>query len=86
MKTDCTGNEFFTIDNAYADFMLPEDEQQGLIYCYCNQQFEKYGTRSLGILFEDGEQYCKEWYTVYVSQNFINYILALWIALVNWSI
>ena len=48
--------------------------------------YDEYGTRALNILFEDGEQYCKEWYTVYVSQNFINYILALWIAIVNWSI
>jgi hypothetical protein len=40
VKTDCTGNEFFTIDNAYTDFMLPEQDQQGLIYCYCNQMYE----------------------------------------------
>jgi hypothetical protein len=48
--------------------------------------YTKYSSRALNIMFEDGEQYCKEWYTVYVSQNFINIILALWIALVNWSI
>ena len=39
VKTDCTGNEFFTIENAYSDFLLPEDEQQGLIYCYCDQMY-----------------------------------------------
>jgi hypothetical protein len=48
--------------------------------------YGNYGTKALQILFEDGERYCQQWYTIYVSQNFINIILALWIALVNWSI
>jgi hypothetical protein len=37
-------------------------------------------------MFEDGEQYCKEWYTVYISKSFINILLAVWIALGNWFI
>lgn len=48
--------------------------------------YTRYGAKALLILFEDGEQYCKEWYTVYISENFINIILALWIATVNWCI
>jgi hypothetical protein len=35
VKSDCSGNEYFKIDNAYADHLLEENDQQGLINCYC---------------------------------------------------
>lgn len=38
------------------------------------------------ILFEDGEAYCKEWFIVYISQGYVNFLLALWIAFGNWCI
>lgn len=36
VKTGCEGNDIFKIDNAFADLELPENEQQGLVYCYCD--------------------------------------------------
>jgi hypothetical protein len=85
-KADCAGIQMISIDNAFKDWTDKDSENIGLINCYCEQQFKLYGNKALNILFEDGEKYCQEWYTVYVSQNFINIILALWIALVNWGI
>ena len=35
------------------------------------------------ILFEDGEQHCKSWYRIYAYEKYINVILSLYIAIVN---
>jgi hypothetical protein len=48
--------------------------------------YDKYDIKSLNIIFENGEAYCKEWYVVYFSQGYINFLLALWIAFGNWCI
>ena len=42
VRSDCSGNEYYTIDNAFEDFMLPQSKQQGLMECYCQQMYETY--------------------------------------------
>jgi len=40
------------------DIRLPQFEQQGIMYCYCEEVFEKYGVASTKILFEDNTKPC----------------------------
>lgn len=54
--------------------------------CYCQQMYLRYDQKALKIQFENGEQYCKEWFIVYISQGTVNFLLALWIAFGNWCI
>lgn len=86
VKSDCSGNEYYTIDSAFEDHLLPLSKQQGLMECYCQQMYKTYNQQALKILFEDGEAYCKEWFIVYISQGYVNFLLALWIAFGNWCI
>ena len=64
--------------------MKPLALKQGDMNCYCKQQFDKYHTAATKITFEDGEQYCKEWYLLYGLQDYVIIFLAVYIALVNW--
>ena len=59
VRSDCTGQSYYAIDDAFNDHLLDDDKQQGLMECYCEQIYETYGDRALNILFEDGERYCQ---------------------------
>jgi hypothetical protein len=37
VRSDCSGNEYYSIDYAFEDYLLPESKQQGLMDCYCAQ-------------------------------------------------
>lgn len=54
--------------------------------CYCEQMYELYELKSLNMLFKNGEAYCRSWYIVYFSQDYVNFLQALWIAFGNWAI
>lgn len=59
---------------------------QGLMACYCKQMFDKYGNKSLKITFEDGEQYCKNWSVSFFFTDYVNFIQAAWVAIVNYVV
>jgi len=48
--------------------------------------YDIYDTDALKITFEDGEQYCKNWYTQYVFADYVTFIQAAWIAIVNYVV
>jgi len=54
--------------------------------CYCQQMFDIYDESAVKIIFPDGEQYCKEWYDVYIQSEFTAPFLGAWIALTNIAI
>ena len=36
VMSDCSGNEFYTMDEAFTDYLLPRNGQmQGMMGCYC---------------------------------------------------
>ena len=59
VRSDCSGQNFYVIGDAFKDHLLDDDKQQGMMECYCEQMYETYGERALNILFEDGERYCQ---------------------------
>lgn len=86
--SNCDGNDFYDIDSAYEDHQKPfkENQMQGLMECYCEQMYTIYGSNALTILFEDGEQYCKEWYFSYFFTEYVGFMLAAFIAIVNYTV
>ena len=54
--------------------------------CYCEQMYDIYGLDSIDLLFEDGSKYCQTWYFSYFFTEYINFILAGFIAVVNYII
>jgi hypothetical protein len=36
------------------------------------------------ILFDDGDQHCLDWYRIHFFQDYINFLLSFYIAIVNW--
>jgi hypothetical protein len=88
VMSDCSGNSYYGIDAAFIDFNLPkkENQMQGLMNCYCRQMYDLYDTQALKIKFEDGEQYCKNWYTQFFFADYVNFIQAAWIAIVNYVV
>lgn len=54
--------------------------------CYCKQIYDNYGTNGLKITFEDGEQYCKSWYISFFFTDYVNFIQAAWVAVVNYVV
>jgi hypothetical protein len=63
VRSDC--QDTYKIEAAYKDHLKPLKLKQGDMNCYCKQQFDKYGTTAIKTTFEDGEQYCKDWYLLY---------------------
>lgn len=48
--------------------------------------YDIYGFKSTSLLFEDGEKYCRTWYFSYFFTEYINFILAAFIAVVNYIV
>ena len=48
--------------------------------------FDLYSTNALKITFEDGEQYCKNWYITYFFTDYVNFMQAAWVAVVNYVV
>jgi hypothetical protein len=48
--------------------------------------YDQYGSPALRILFPDGEQYCKDWYGIYVQTQWCTLAVGLWIGLTNFFI
>lgn len=48
--------------------------------------YDIYGMDALKILFPDGEQYCKDWYSIFFQTRFITLAVGLWIGLTNFFI
>ena len=68
-------------DAALADFETGQ-EQQGLMYCFCKDQWQ---TDRLGSFkFSDGKQYCQEWVQMYALTNTLVYCVPLMISSVNY--
>jgi len=48
--------------------------------------FDMYSNNGLKITFEDGNQYCKQWYISYFFSDYVNFIQAAWVAIVNYAV
>ena len=88
VMSDCKGNSVYEINSAYNDYLLPrkDGQMQGLMACYCKQQFDLYESAALKITFEDGEQYCKNWYASIQYTNYVIFLQTIWISIVNYSV
>ena len=86
MKSDCQGEVWFTQDHAWIDNKREPYHQLGLMNCYCQQMYDLYGEPGTKIIFPDGQQYCKDWFTVYDESQFYSPGLGAWIALTNIAI
>jgi hypothetical protein len=85
--SDCSGNAVLSMEDAYYDYLLPRDgKMQGMMGCYCRQMYDRYGTSSIKLTFIDGVQYCKDWYVTFFSTDYVNFLQAAWVAVVNYSV
>ena len=83
MKSDCTGEAFYSQDLALADIQLRQQDQSGVMNCYCRQMLAQFGESGMKIFFADGEKHCEAWYPVYTMQSYTTLILALWLSFMN---
>ena len=86
-RSDCSAESYYDIDMAWIDQKFTSEEnQQGILHCYCNQMYDQYGQAALKILFPDGEQYCKDWYRIFVQTQYCTLAVGIWIGLTNFFI
>jgi hypothetical protein len=45
--------------------------------------YNTYGDSGYKLIFGDGEQYCRQWYSVYSQNQYQSEILGCWIAVTN---
>lgn len=83
MKSDCSGEASYSQDLALADLQLIQQEQSGVLNCYCRQVLAQFGEAGMKILFADGEKHCEAWYPVYYLESYTTLMLALWLSIMN---
>ena len=63
--------------------MKPDIEQEGLVYCYCRQEFSAQGYQIRNVQFEGGEYLCRDWLTQYHVLNAAIFGITFFIAIDN---
>ena len=89
-KVVCNPDVELTQEEALADFLLPEDQQQNSMYCYCRSiLWEALGKKEnpydlLQEPFPDGESHCWDWFSSYTLAQSLIYLVPFSIVFVNW--
>lgn len=83
VRSDCSGESRYDIDQAFVDHYVAHKYRQGLMNCYCQQMYDQYQEAGLKVIFADGKQYCKEWYYTWVQSRYTSPAIGTWTAIIN---
>jgi hypothetical protein len=64
-RSECSGENFYQLDDAWVDHLLPMNYKLGKMNCYCQQMYNTYGDAGYKIIFDDNIQHCRSWYNVW---------------------
>jgi len=81
--SELCGTREITQEQAYADSLLPEARQVGLLGCYCFNELKLVGLGIADILFPDKEKKCTEWLTTFTLNTSMTLVTAGVVEVVN---
>ena len=86
-QVQCSPDITYDAESAFSDFQKGKgdqagQEQQGLMTCFCIQEWEK--NTYIDYTFPDGEMHCVTWFGMYTLTNSLIYLVPVGIGLANY--
>mmetsp|Transcript_26165 Transcript_26165/g.29977 ORF Transcript_26165/g.29977 Transcript_26165/m.29977 type:complete len:1296 (-) Transcript_26165:170-4057(-) len=85
-EIECPNGLEITLEAAYQDSLKADDNKQGLLGCYCNDQWNKQKLDAFDIQFPDGEKKCEDYLTTKFYAQFIIFGAVCGVVLINFCL